>query len=154
MIESSAPGGGCDKLQHAGRAVGGAISVGHADHGGFKRHARFLFRLPVTRRHRAGGFAGQRDINVIDSEYGQLPWGVPLDGNVCAEDVVILLIGSAVRDHGVSAGNIPILQNNNARSLAQGGSEPDRVFSVRKHRSRLADLHIHEIRDAKVLISA
>jgi hypothetical protein len=65
---------------------------GHADQDRFKRHARRLFRLSATRRHRTGGFSRKRDINIIDPEHGQLPRGVPLDGNVSGKVIAILLI--------------------------------------------------------------
>jgi hypothetical protein len=42
-------------------------------------------------------FSAKRGINVSNSEDRQLSWGVPLDGNVDVEVVVILPAGAAVR---------------------------------------------------------
>ena len=112
-------------------------SASHTDQGYFKFHSRGLSGFSATRRRYAGGSSCKRDVNVIYTEYGQLPRGVPIDGNVCAEFIAMLLIGSAVRDHRVSTRNITILENNDARALSQRRSEPRRVFSIYKHRTRV-----------------
>src|SRR6478609_9745899 len=92
-----------------------------------------LSRCARASSHRAAAFARQVDLDLIGTKYARVALGMTFNGQDGRETLLMDLIGAAIGEEAVTAGDPPVDQVHKARALATRSPEPGRIFAVAQH---------------------